>query len=101
MTMKEIGSLALQVHGLNTHLSSRLTFQLPGDSTVRIWSGKTLNILYTIIPYLENGSGDIFSLAWSPILQHLYFGCQNTSLQWLDLRQSAAASGTSTPLGPR
>jgi di- and tripeptidase len=52
---------------------------------VRIWSTSTLSILYVIIPHLDTDSGDIYSLTYSPTLSTVYFGCQNTSIQWLDL----------------
>ncbi|EUC63300.1 beta-ala-his dipeptidase [Rhizoctonia solani AG-3 Rhs1AP] len=63
-------------------------FSSSGDSTVRIWCTQTLSPLYTIIPHGE--SGDIFSLAYvhTPTQQRLIFGCQNTSLQWVDLSPS-------------
>ena len=60
-----------------------------GDSTVRVWSTSTLSILYVIIPHLDMESGDIYSLTYSPKLSTLYFGCQNTSIQWLDLSHIA------------
>ncbi|KAL0060134.1 hypothetical protein AAF712_013106 [Marasmius tenuissimus] len=72
-------------------------FSSSGDSTVRIWSGKTLNLLFTVDPYQETGAGDLFSLDWSPTLQTIYVGCQNTSLQWIEFHRSGYASGTSTP----
>jgi di- and tripeptidase len=96
-----------------THLSL-------GDSTVRvrlvyvlscsfvltiskIWSTQTLSPLYVLHPYLETAAGDLFSLVWSSALQTIYIGCQNTSLQWYDLRRppvdSESCSGTSTPGG--
>ena len=60
---------------------------------------------------MGEGAGDIFSLAWSSTSKTIFFGCQNTSLQWHDFRDSALspslalsssfdetpASGTSTP----
>lgn len=66
-------------------------------------------------PYLEDGSGDIFSLAWLPSTQTIFIGCQNTSLQWFSFdhgvisqadslpatdcaQPSTSPSGTSTPL---
>ncbi|CAE6432865.1 unnamed protein product [Rhizoctonia solani] len=63
-------------------------FSSSGDSTVRIWCTQTLCPLYTIIPHGE--PGDIFSLAYvhTPTQQRLIFGCQNTSLQWVDLSPS-------------
>ena len=57
---------------------------LVGDSTIRIWSTHLLTNLYILTPHLDTSSGDIFSLIFSPSLQTLYFGCQNTSLQWYD-----------------
>ncbi|KAF8644410.1 hypothetical protein AX16_008471 [Volvariella volvacea WC 439] len=57
-------------------------FSASGDSTVWIWSTTTLTPVYVLSPYLETASGDLFSLAWSPTLQTIYVGCQNTSLQW-------------------
>ncbi|KAJ7242825.1 hypothetical protein B0H12DRAFT_839440 [Mycena haematopus] len=85
-------------------------FSSSGDSTVRVWSTTTLTPIYVLSPYLETGAGDLFSLAWSPSLQTIYVGCQNTSLQWYDFDcehhingshfNDASASGTSTPRKP-
>ncbi|KAJ7725375.1 hypothetical protein B0H16DRAFT_1594756 [Mycena metata] len=90
-------------------------FSSSGDSTVRIWSTSDLTPVYVISAYLETGAGDLFSLAWSPSLQTIYVGCQNTSLQWYDFNSEhhpigaanvqfgngiASASGTSTPRKP-
>ncbi|KAJ7043858.1 hypothetical protein C8F04DRAFT_1070669 [Mycena alexandri] len=90
-------------------------FSSSGDSTVRIWSTSDLTPVYVLSPYLETGAGDLFSLAWSPSLQTIYVGCQNTSLQWYDFNSEhhpigaattqfgdgiASASGTSTPRKP-
>ena len=52
---------------------------------MRIWSTSTLSVLYVIIPHLDTDSGDIYSLTYSPTLSTIYFACQNTSIQWLDL----------------
>lgn len=41
--------------------------------------------MYILNPYLESDSGDIYCLSYSPSLQTVYFGCQNTSLQWFNL----------------
>ncbi|RDB17979.1 putative di- and tripeptidase DUG2 [Hypsizygus marmoreus] len=90
-------------------------FSSSGDSTIRIWSTVSLTPIYVLDPYLETDAGDLFSLSWSPTLQTIYIGCQNTSLQWYDFREPlsasvssftpptsfseslASASGTSTP----
>ncbi|KAF9235175.1 hypothetical protein BU15DRAFT_78272 [Melanogaster broomeanus] len=73
-----------------------------GDSTVRIWSTATFAPIYVLHPYLETGAGDLFSLAWNPVLQTVYFGCQNTSIQWFDFctggqAQQQITPGSSTP----
>lgn len=90
-------------------------FSSGGDSTIRVWSTKTLRPLFVLRPYLEDGSGDIFSLAWLPSTQTIFIGCQNTSLQWFSFdhgvisqadslpatdcaQSSTSPSGTSTPL---
>lgn len=60
-------------------------FSASGDSTVRIWSTTKLSPLYIIFPHLDTDSGDIYSLTYSPTLSRIYFGCQDTSIQWFDL----------------
>lgn len=43
--------------------------------------------IYIIKPYLDTDSGDIFCISYSPRLQTVYLGCQNTSLQWYDFSE--------------
>ncbi|KAF8489393.1 hypothetical protein JB92DRAFT_3013429 [Gautieria morchelliformis] len=76
--------LALEIAGEKEWL-----FSSSSDSTVRIWSTRLLTNLYILTPHLDTSSGDIFSLAFSPATQTLYFGCQNTSLQWYDFSRTA------------
>ncbi|KAE9389922.1 Zn-dependent exopeptidase [Gymnopus androsaceus JB14] len=73
-------------------------FSSSGDSTVRVWSTITLKPVYIIDTYPETGAGDLFSIAWSPSLQTIYIGCQNTSLQWFKFT-SSFSDGTTTPNG--
>ncbi|KAI0785192.1 Zn-dependent exopeptidase [Abortiporus biennis] len=77
-------------------------FSASGDSTVRVWSTETFALLYVLIPHFETDAGDLFSIAWCAALNTVYFGCQNTSLQWYTFPpQSTAASstrGNSTPI---
>lgn len=71
----------------------------------QIWSTTSLTPLYVIHPFGETDAGDIYSLSFfhspaspglssgSPSLPSaersiLFFGCQNTSLQWIDLSSS-------------
>lgn len=91
----------------------------PGDSTIRvsthnhvvltlksakacrdiqIWSTITLDPLYVLVPYLETGAGDLFSLAWSSILQTIFIGCQNTSLQWHTFHDPISHAGSSVSI---
>ncbi|KAG6372816.1 hypothetical protein JVT61DRAFT_7223 [Boletus reticuloceps] len=75
-------------------------FSASGDSTVRIWSTETFDAIHVLHPYLETGAGDLFSLAWNPVLRTVYVGCQNTSIQWFNFSRSPQeqfCSGTSTP----
>ncbi|EFI27177.1 hypothetical protein CC1G_15002 [Coprinopsis cinerea okayama7 len=86
-------------------------FSSSGDSTVRVWSTKTLEPLYVITPYQDHSAGDLYSIAWLPSIQTIYVGCQNTSLQWLEINNlitrsdcnpshdsgTSVSSGTSTP----
>lgn len=64
----------------------RWLFSASGDSTIRVWSTETLNPLFLLNPHLDTDSGDIFSLVWLSKTSTLYFGCQNTSIQWFDFR---------------
>ncbi|RPD54678.1 Zn-dependent exopeptidase [Lentinus tigrinus ALCF2SS1-7] len=57
-------------------------FSASGDSTIRVWDTRTLGPLYLLHPHLEDDCGDLFSLAWNPYSNTLYFGCQDASVQW-------------------
>ena len=48
----------------------------------QVWSTETHTLLFILNPHFDTDAGDIFSAAWSPSSSTLYFGCQNTSLQW-------------------
>lgn len=65
---------------------------------MRVWSTVTLKPVYIIDTYTETGAGDLFCISWSPSLQTIYIGCQNTSLQWFKfIPASSINSGTTTP----
>ncbi|KAJ8457580.1 hypothetical protein ONZ51_g11443 [Trametes cubensis] len=76
-------------------------FSASGDSTIRVWSTRNHTPLYLLHPHLETDSGDLFSLVWCRPLQTIYFGCQNTSLQWFSFSfptlESAASFAVSLP----
>ncbi|KAI0317637.1 Zn-dependent exopeptidase [Amylostereum chailletii] len=66
-----------------------------------VWCTRTHAPLFVLNPYLDTDAGDLFSIAWSQLHQTLYFGCQNTSVQWYSFPDTdialQAASGASTP----
>ncbi|KAH7885115.1 hypothetical protein F5I97DRAFT_1810763 [Phlebopus sp. FC_14] len=95
---------------LRGHTGSILALELSEEkqwlfsASGEVWSTETFVPVYVVHPYLETGAGDLFSLAWNPILQIVYVGCQNTSIQWfgfckqqLGRRAQEQSSGTSTP----
>ena len=58
---------------------------LHSSCVIQIWSTSHLAALYVIHPHGDMDAGDLFSIAYSHTLQTLFVGCQNTSLQWIDL----------------
>ncbi|OZJ03237.1 hypothetical protein BZG36_03438 [Bifiguratus adelaidae] len=68
------------VLGLTISPDTKKLFSSSGDGTVRVWSTETLKCLQLIRPCFD--VGDIFSLVYSPKLDSIFIGCQNTSLQW-------------------
>ncbi|KZS99837.1 uncharacterized protein LAESUDRAFT_732836 [Laetiporus sulphureus 93-53] len=48
-------------------------FSASGEHCVTIWSTRFLCSLYILNPHGETDAGDLFSLAWSPALQTLYW----------------------------
>ncbi|GAA6010624.1 hypothetical protein JCM11491_002998 [Sporobolomyces phaffii] len=89
-----------------------------GDGTIRVWHTPSLSLFYLIHPPHDN-IGDIFSLTWVPHdlipeCQHpqhaserhsstsrkgrgrLYAGCQDTSIQWIDLPPDVHTEAFST-----
>lgn len=65
-----------------------LLFSSAGDAIVNVWSTETLAHLYSI--YSKYDVGDVFCVAYSPLLQTIYLGAQNTSIQWYNLSQKDA-----------
>jgi di- and tripeptidase len=66
----------------------KLLFSSAGDAIVNAWCPKTLKRLYHI--YSTYDVGDVFSVAYSSQLQTAYFGAQNTSIQWCNLKDSSS-----------
>lgn len=61
----------------------KLLLSSAGDAIVNVWTTENLNHLYSI--YSKYDVGDVFCVAYSPLLQTIYLGAQNTSIQWYNL----------------
>lgn len=64
----------------------RLLWSSGGDAIINAWCPKTLKRLYHI--YSTYDTGDVFSVAYSTQFETAYFGAQNTSIQWCNLKDS-------------
>ncbi|KAL8749722.1 MAG: hypothetical protein Q9199_007514 [Rusavskia elegans] len=62
-----------------------LLFSSAGDAIVNVWCIHSLNRLYSI--YSTYDVGDIFCVAYSALLNTVYLGAQNTSIQWYNLSE--------------
>ncbi|KAF8453325.1 hypothetical protein BGX38DRAFT_1178001 [Terfezia claveryi] len=62
----------------------KLLFSSGGDAIVNVWDAVGFKLLYSI--YSTFDVGDVFCIAYSSSLQTAYFGAQNTSVQWYDLK---------------
>ncbi|KZP01327.1 glutathione degradosome [Calocera viscosa TUFC12733] len=76
-------------------------FSSAADSTVRVWSTETLSPIYLVLPVLDVYSGDIFSLAWNARRCCLYFGCQDTSIQYYNFNNCKPEVNGSSTTPPR
>lgn len=78
------------VLGLCLSQDGELLFSSAGDRIVNVWRTKDLSrqcCLYS--PY---DVGDIFCVAYSTALQTVYFGAQNTTVQWCSQEQKGTAA---------
>ena len=67
------------VLGLCLSPQGNILLSSAGDRFVNIWSTMTLALMASV--YSVYDIGDIFCVSWSPTLETLYFGAQNTSIQ--------------------
>ncbi|KAL7268643.1 hypothetical protein RUND412_008720 [Rhizina undulata] len=72
------------VLSLNLAEEQSLLFSSAGDAIINVWNSETFEHLHSI--YSTFDVGDVFCVAYSPTLQIAYFGAQNTSIQWYDLK---------------
>jgi di- and tripeptidase len=66
----------------------KLLFSSAGDAIVNAWCPDNLKRLYHI--YSTYDVGDVFSVAYSPQFETVYLGAQNTSIQWVSLKDFAS-----------
>ncbi|KAA8909966.1 hypothetical protein FN846DRAFT_775710 [Sphaerosporella brunnea] len=62
-----------------------LLFSSAGDAMIQVWHSETFENLHTI--YSTFDVGDVFCVAFSAALKTAWFGAQNTSIQWYDLKR--------------
>lgn len=67
------------VLGLCLSPKGNILLSSAGDRFVNVWN--TLNLTLTASIYSVYDIGDIFCVSWSPVLETIYFGAQNTSVQ--------------------
>jgi di- and tripeptidase len=63
-----------------------LLFSSAGDAIVNVFDPKTLKRVYHI--YSTYDVGDVFSVAYSAQFETVYLGAQNTSIQWVSLKDT-------------
>jgi di- and tripeptidase len=72
-------------------MSNVYQITIPCSVEQQVWSTDTLDQLYKISPHLESDAGDLFCLSYCPVTYSLFIGCQNASLQWIELGISCGA----------
>lgn len=69
-----------------------LLFSSASDPIVNVWCPRTMNRLYEIYSTYDS-FGDIFSVAYSSQHETVYFGAQNTTVQWIALNDNDRVVG--------
>ncbi|KAI8330555.1 hypothetical protein BD560DRAFT_416277 [Blakeslea trispora] len=87
------------VLGLTLSEDELFLFSCSGDGTIRVWNTETLQCAYLIQSCHD--VGDIFSLVYSNTNKMLYFGSQNTSIQWYDFAEAQTTDLPNVPASPR
>ncbi|KAK9244818.1 hypothetical protein V1506DRAFT_540128 [Lipomyces tetrasporus] len=60
-----------------------LLFSGASDSILKVWDTDSLQELYTIYSVFD--IGDIFAVLYSEVLETVFFGSQNASIQWCNM----------------
>ncbi|KAL9610987.1 MAG: hypothetical protein Q9167_004332 [Letrouitia subvulpina] len=67
---------------------NQFLFSSAGDAIVNIWRTKGLKKVYSI--YSTYDVGDVFCVVYSDLLETIYLGAQNTSIQWCNISKKHA-----------
>lgn len=86
------------VLGLALCSSQNLLFSSGADSIVNVWSTQSLQPLYSL--HSQHEVGDIFCVSHSPRIRTVYFGSQNGSLCWYQLRDHRNGDDTTVTWSP-
>ncbi|KAI0144365.1 hypothetical protein GGR57DRAFT_507586 [Xylariaceae sp. FL1272] len=76
-----------------------LLFSSASTPIVNVWCPKTMTRLYEIYSTMDS-FGDIFSVAYSSQYDTVYYGTQNTSIQWVSLNDPERRSSHESPYHP-
>ncbi|KAI9269351.1 hypothetical protein BY458DRAFT_187021 [Sporodiniella umbellata] len=89
--------------GLTLSEDEQYLYSCSGDGTVRVWNTETLTCAYLIQSCHD--VGDVFSIVYSDKSSVLFFGSQNTSIQWYSFADpqthGCAMDIPNVPLSPR
>ncbi|KAI9031822.1 WD40-repeat-containing domain protein [Phycomyces nitens] len=87
------------VLGLSISKDQKWLFSCSGDGTIRVWDTGTLKCTYSIVSCHD--VGDVFSIVYSEKSNTLFFGSQNTSIQWYSFDDpQTRGSTTGVPILP-
>lgn len=86
------------VLGLHLCPQHDLLFSTGADSVVNIWSTQSLQPLYSLHSSFE--VGDIFCIGYSTRTRTVFFGAQNGSIGWYQLRDQLNGDGHAVSFSP-
>lgn len=73
------------VLGLCLSSDQELLFSTAGDRIANVWDTNTFERVYCL--YSTYDVGDVFCVSYCERLRTVYFGAQNTTIQWYDLKE--------------
>lgn len=85
------------VYSLALTPDAQILFSGAADALVKVWDLNTREELFTI--YSNFDIGDVFAVTWAPTHEYLFLGCQNASIQWIQLYERTSYNQTQDPSG--